>query len=161
MEKNNTKALRNVLIAIAALVVIGAAFWFTMPRSSETPFCYNFAHDMQFGDRTVAHPVNQGFRGTNGMYYYIPEVPALQKALSKQGFYIDPYESTGGQVYVAPFFGPSTRVAVESFQKKYSLPMTGQVTNDTLDKLRSLYGCPATASSTTAGFTYSTSTLQK
>ncbi len=156
---NRSHALRNV--AIAALVVaIGGALWFSLPRSAAQPFCFSFAHDMQFGDRIVAKPINIGTI-VKGVTYYYPETPALQTALKKQGFYIDPYESTGGKVYAGSFFGPSTRAAVMGFQKKYGIEQTGEVGDATIDKLASLYSCPkSTATSSTQTFVASTTIAQ-
>lgn len=142
-QKKHRVGLKNAVIMSIGLLLIVFAVWTTLPRSTKAPFCFDFSHDMQFGDRAVKHPVNGG-KIVSGIVYYIPEVPALQVALQKQGFYIDPYEKTGGDVYAGAFFGPSTRAAVMAFQKKNSLPQTGQVTNDVIDKLSALYKCPST-----------------
>lgn len=138
-------SFRLYLVVIVLLLVAGASIHYAF-RSRDS-FCFNFVHDMQFGDRAVAKPFNQGVP-LGGTTYYLPEVPALQSALAKQGFYVDPYESTGGGVYAAAFFGPSTKSAVAAFQKKAGLSQTGEVNNDTLDRLSALYSCPKTATST-------------
>ena len=146
MEKK-TKSFRKILIIAIVDVAIAAAICYVISHSSAPKFCFDFSHNMQFGDRKVDHPVNVGSIA-GGNIFYIPEVPALQEALKRQGFYIDPFETTGGKVYAAAFFGPSTRSAVMAFQKKYSLPQTGQVTDDTIDKLSQFYKCPTHATST-------------
>jgi hypothetical protein len=139
--------MKKIIITLIALIIIaGGAVWYVKTRPA--PFCFNFVHDTQFGERKVAHPSNQGIGTPGGMMYYLPEVPALQTALTREGFYVDPYEATGGKVYYGPFFGPTTQVAVKAFQKKYGIAETGTVENGTIDKLRSLYGCPTVASST-------------
>lgn len=139
LMKNN---ILNIGLIVVIVVAIGSAIWFSVPGLSKPKFCFDFVHDMQFGDRKVANPVNFGIGGPNGMMYYLPETPALQTALSKQGFTVDPYESTGGHVYAGAFFGPSTKSAVRAFQKKNGLDDTGEVNNATLDKLAALYSCP-------------------
>ncbi|HEU0080833.1 MAG TPA: peptidoglycan-binding domain-containing protein [Candidatus Paceibacterota bacterium] len=149
---NTRSSLSKTVLIVALIVIVGAALWFSIPRSTAPAFCFDFVRDMQFGDRVVAKPVNQG-TVVKGVTYYYPETPALQTALQKQGFYVDPYESTGGHVYAGSFFGPSTRAAVMSFQKKYGLAQTGEVNNDTLDKLASLYSCPKPAATTTSATT--------
>lgn len=153
--------IRNILIAVVAVVVVGIGARYLVARFAAPAFCFDFVHDMQFGDRKVAHPFNQPFGGPGGIMYYIPEVPALQTALAREGFYIDPYESTGGKVYSAAFFGPSTRAAVMSFQKKYGLSQTGEVNNDTLDKLAALYACPKAALTASSTPVLSTTTPAK
>jgi peptidoglycan hydrolase-like protein with peptidoglycan-binding domain len=112
-------------------------------------FCFNFVHDTQFGDRTVEHPSNLGIMGPHNIVYYVPETQSLQTALAKEGFEIDPYETTGGENYLTAFFGPSTQGAVKGFQKKYGIKETGEVDNDTIDKLASLYSCPKPATTAT------------
>jgi hypothetical protein len=141
-QPRSKKSIVIVAIVILALIA-GGTFWYR--KHSVAPFCFNFKHDTQFGDRKVAKPSNIGVQAPNGMFYYLPEVPALQTALSREGFYIDTYEATGGKVYYAAFFGPSTQVAVREFQKKYGMAQTGEVDNTMIDKLASLYGCPAEA----------------
>ncbi|MBX4209196.1 peptidoglycan-binding protein [Candidatus Parcubacteria bacterium] len=149
MEPSQNRSIRNIVVVALVVIAAGVVVWRVSPHAFAPAFCYDFVHDTQFGDRKVSNPVNSGFGGPGGIFYFVPQVPMLQKALQKQGFYIDPYESTGGKVYAAPFFGPSTRSAVMSFQKKYGLPETGEVNNSTIDKLASLYACPKpTASST-------------
>ena len=150
------KTLINVVVVIIVLAGVGFGVWYTLPHTA--PFCFDFVRNMQFGDREVKHPVNMG-SVANGIVYYLPEVPALQTVLQEQGFYIDPFETTGGKVYAAPFLGPSTHQAVFSFQKKYKLPQTGVVDDMTLDKLGALYTCPpapVTATSTSASTTKTT-----
>ena len=155
-QKKNSKLCRNIFVLAFVVVAAAVVVWRTMPHSPA--FCFDFSHDMQFGDRKVDHPVNMGFGGPGGIMYYIPEVPALQAALKKQGFYIDPFENTGGNIYAAAFFGPSTKSAVLSFQKKYGLPQTGQVTNDTIDKLSALYKCPTSTPVSVATISIATTT---
>ena len=165
MEPKKSKTLKNtifVLVVVVVLALVGLGTWYTLPHSSAPKFCYTFTHNMQFGDRTVANPFNIGYIAPDKNVYYLPEVPNLQTALVKQGFYVDPFEQTGGKVYAAAFYGPTTRAAVMSFQKKYALPQTGQVTNDTIDKLAALYACPtSTAATTTSAYTVSTTTPGK
>ncbi len=136
---NKTLIIAAAVIVIAAIA--GGIFWYQ--KDSQGPFCFTFAHDTVFGDREIANPSNVGYRAPNGMTYYIPEVPGLQTALARDGFYIDPLESTGGKIYYAAFYGPSTGAALKEFQKKHKLGLTGIVENSTIDKLNELYGCPA------------------
>ncbi|HEY0907810.1 MAG TPA: peptidoglycan-binding domain-containing protein [Candidatus Paceibacterota bacterium] len=136
-----SKAAIVIVLAVAIIAIAGGVFWYQ--KHSEAPFCFTFAHDTVFGDRTIANPSNTGYQALNGMTYYIPEVPALQTALAREGFYIDPLESTGGKIYYAAFYGPSTASALKEFQKKHKLGLTGIVENSTIDKLNELYGCPA------------------
>lgn len=148
-EKTNQKrkALRTVLVSGAVIIAAGS-LWHYVERNQ---FCFDFVHNTQFGDNaTLENPSNQAFIGPRGVAYYIPETPALQKALEKEGFYIDEFEMTGGGVYLDSFFGPSTKTAVIEFQKRYSIEPTGIVDNDTIDALREIYGCsaPKTATST-------------
>ena len=160
--QNKKKCKLFIGSAIILLALIGGGFWYFTHRLE--PFCFDFVHDTQFGDREVKKPSNVGFGGPGGMFYYIPEVPALHTALTREGFYVDPYELTGGKVYIAAFFGPTTQVAVKGFQKKYNLSETGTVENETIDKLRSLYGCPTTTGSSTpnqTGTTTQTATMTK
>ncbi|HVU06451.1 MAG TPA: peptidoglycan-binding domain-containing protein [Candidatus Paceibacterota bacterium] len=160
MEKKN-KIFRNSVIAASVVILIGAAFLYFGPHMAQAPFCFDFVHDTQFGDRKVEHPSNIGFGGPGGVMYYLPEVPALQKALEKQGFYIDPYETTGGKVYAGAFFGPSTRAAVMEFQKDHGLSETGEATNDVIDILAPLYACPKAAATSTETYTLGTTTPKK
>lgn len=138
---------KNYIIAAVAVIVVALgsyAYW-------NMRFCYDFVYDTQFGDKKdFSKAVNEGFMGLRGMMYYIPQVPALQKALEKDGFAIDEFERTGGKVYAAPFFGPSTKAAVIAFQEKYDLAPTGAVDNNMIDVLRSRYGCTAPKSPTEA-----------
>lgn len=131
-----------IFAAIVAIVVIAGGISLYQKKDS-TPFCFTFLHNTVFGDREIANPANIGYQAPNGMSYYIPEVPALQTVLSREGFYIDPLESTGGQIYYAAFYGPTTATALKEFQKKHELGLTGIVENSTIDKLNELYGCPA------------------
>lgn len=158
-QKHGKKgAVAGIVVVVIIAAVAGYAY---MHRAPASTFCFDFSHNMAFGDHDVTDPVNQA-QVSLGVPYYLPEVPALQKALELQGFKIDPYETTGGGVYQAAFFGPSTKVAVTAFQKRYGLPQTGQVTNDVLDQLWKLYHCDHAASSTAAMASstsaYSTST---
>ncbi len=148
--ENKSHKVRNTLIILVIIVAVVAAIWYSLPHGNARKFCFDFAHNMQFGDRPVAHPVNIGHIAPGGIIYYSPEIDALQTALDAQGFYIDPYESNGGKVYAGAFFGPSTRAAVLAFQKKYKLPETGQVTDATADRLAALYSCPKPAATTSA-----------
>lgn len=149
MEQKQSKTLR-IIVVVAVIAIVGLAVWFTSSRLNGPSFCFNFVRDMQFGDREVKNPVNKGFMTPGGLVIYLETVP-LQTALKKEGFYIDPYEANGGQVYAGAFFGPSTRVAVMDFQKKYGMGDTGEVNNDTLEKLAEIYKCPeALATSTVA-----------
>lgn len=144
-----SKSKKGLIITITAILIAIVAFGIFWYRSYvTTPFCFNFKHDTQFGDRKVEKPSNTGIQGLNGMFYYLPEVPALQTALKKEGFYVDDYEATGGNVYLGAFFGPSTQVAVKGFQKKYDMKETGEVDNSMIDKLVSLYGCKVDSSTT-------------
>lgn len=138
--KSHKKAIIIIALVIVALVA-GGIFWYR--SHSQAPFCFTFAHNTVFGDRTLANASNQGFQAPNGMMYYLPEVPALQTALTRDGFYIDPLESTGGKIYYAAFYGPTTQTALKEFQKKHKLGLTGIVENSTIDKLNELYSCPA------------------
>ena len=159
-SKNKTVIISSIILAL--VLIAGGITWYIQYR--EEPFCFNFVHNTQFGDRKVENPSNQGFGAPGGMFYYLPEVPALHTALLRQGMYVDPYEVTGGQVYYAAFFGPSTQGAVKAFQKKYKLPETGTVENDTIDVLRTLYGCPTPVSTSTpnqTGTTTPTATTTK
>ncbi|MDE1874645.1 MAG: peptidoglycan-binding protein, partial [Patescibacteria group bacterium] len=153
-------ALRNTIIVALVVIIAGAAAWYARPRSEQPKFCFDFAENMQFGDHTVVHPINQG-TSVHGVTYYIPEVPALQTALKDQGFYIDPYETTGGKVYAGSILGPTTHSAVFAFQKKYGLKQTGIVDNPTLDKLAALYTCPTPAVPASATTTAATTTSAK
>lgn len=150
-----------IIVAIIAIALIaGAVFWYK--QRDLAPFCFDFAHDTVFGDRELDNPSNVGYRAPNGMMYYLPEVPALQTALSREGFYIDPLESTGGRIYYGPFYGPTTATALKSFQKKYKLGLTGIVENSTIDKLNELYACPeGTVSPLLAPAKTATSTQQQ
>jgi len=157
----SSRILKVVLVLVLALA-IGSAVYYSFGRTNRSEFCFNFLHDTQFGDRAVAKPSNIGWRvGT--ITYYLPEVPALQTALEKQGLYIDPYEKTGGKIYAAAFFGPSTHAAVMDFQKKHGLDQSGVVDNKTIDALNSLYSCPENIATSTkpASYTLSTTTVGK
>ncbi len=155
---NKSNALKAVGIAVLVLA-IGTAVYYSFGRTNRSQFCFDFARGMQFGDRKVEKPVNQG-TVVGKMTYYLPEVPALQTALAREGFYIDPFEQTGGKIYAAAFFGPSTRSAVLSFQKKHGIEQTGTVDDATLERLGSLYSCPKDAATTTPQkFTVSTTTI--
>ena len=150
MEPKKNKKVRSVIVVVIALIVLCMAIWFTVPHSSTKPFCFDFSRNMQFGDnRPIANPVNQGFVGPGGHIYYLPEVPALQAALKKQGFFIDPDESPNNGIYAGAYFGPTTETAVESFKSKYKLPQEhmGWVTDSMLDKLSALYRCPTSTPS--------------
>lgn len=157
----NSRTVKIALIAIL-VIAIGAAIRFSFSRTNRSEFCFDFVHDTQFGDKkSLTKPTNIA-RVVSGHSYYLPQVPALQQALRKQGFYIDPYEATGGEVYAAAFFGPSTRAAVIAFQKKYGIAESGEVTNETIDKLDSLYSCPKNlATSTPSSYSVSTTTIGK
>lgn len=149
MEPQTPKTNKAAYIGggILVVLIIGTIAWFGAHRSPA--FCFNFVHDTQFGDKAMEKSSNEGIVGPRGNIYYIPEVPALQTALKKEGFYIDPLEASGGKVYMAAFFGPSTKTAVSGFQKKYGIEETGEVDNATIDKLRELYGCKETAATST------------
>jgi murein L,D-transpeptidase YcbB/YkuD len=142
--KKLTDNQKAVIISIIALLAVASALLYIKPH--ETGFCFTFAHDTQFGDRKVENPSNQGIVGKNGVEYYPIEVQALQKALKNDGLYIDSYEETGGKVYLTSFFGPTTQAALKDFQKKHGLPSTGEVDNDTIDALNTIYACPKTES---------------
>jgi hypothetical protein len=150
--------LTTIVVSVIVLVIILAGAWLVAPKSPK--YCFDFVHDTQFGDREVKKPSNSGFMGNRGIMYYINEVKALQTVLEKEGFYIDPLEKTGGEIYMGPFWGPSTRGAVISYQKKYGLEATAVVDNETIDALALKYSCPkiieVSASSTTATFSTST-----
>ncbi len=159
-KSSNTK---RIIISLVVITMIGLGLWYALPH--ESSFCFTFKHDTQFGDKKMATSSNEGYFGPRGNSYYIPEVPALQTALKKEGFYIDETEATGGGVYLTSFFGPSTQTAVRDFQKKYGMPITGEVDNAMIDKLTALYGCPAadTATSTASikeNYSISTTTIQ-
>jgi hypothetical protein len=162
LQKKQGKSVIRIILIVVLLALLGAAVWFTFTREKRGSFCFDFSHDMQFGDgQVIKNPVNEGRVMLNGTYY-LPEVPALQEALTRQGLYIDPFENTGGKIYAASFFGPSTRVAVMAFQKKNGLPQTGQVNNETIDRLSKLYKCPPSRSvATTTIVTVSTTTPKK
>lgn len=156
--QEKSKALRNTVIVSIVVIIVALGIWYTIPREPE--FCFNFLHDMAYGDRSIEHPINPGFVGGHNITYYLPEVPALQTALLKEGFYIDPYELTGGKVYYAAFFGPTTKAALLGFQKKYNLEENAMVDDETSDKLKELYGCETnpTATSTLSYTATSTNT---
>ncbi|HVT75135.1 MAG TPA: peptidoglycan-binding domain-containing protein [Candidatus Paceibacterota bacterium] len=162
MEQKKNRTLRNSVI-VAAVIIVAIAVWYFALRTTETPFCFDFVHDTQFGDRVVAKASNVGHIAPSGAtIYYIPEVPALQTALEREGFYIDAFEKTGGGVYVTSFFGPTTRTAVMAFQKKHGLSETGQVTNDVIDVLSARYACPrGAATSTPSDYSFATTTPKK
>lgn len=128
-----------VVGVISILVIVSAGVLYFKPKNPS--FCFSFAYNMQFGDRVVENPVNQGFLGPGGVVYYPAEIKALQTALKYSGFYIDPYEETGGGVYMGGFFGPSTQTALKEFQKKNGLEPSGEVRDGTVDRLNELYGC--------------------
>ncbi len=141
METQSKHTKVTIGLILAGVLIIGSvAAWYT--SHSRGYFCFTFAYNTVFGDRTIENPSNSGFMAPNGMMYYLPEVPALQTALEREGFYIDPLEKTGGKIYYGPFYGPSTGVALREFQKKHNLGLTGIVENSTIDKLNELYGCP-------------------
>jgi hypothetical protein len=126
--------------AIVFMGVIFVAVWTLSPK--QTPFCFNFVRDMQFGDRTVKNPVNQGIQGVRGMMYFPVEMTALHTVLNKEGYSVDPLEATGGKMYMGAFYGPTTQGAIREFQKKNSIKETGVVDNDTIDLLAKKYSCP-------------------
>lgn len=134
-----TSNQKIVIGIISTIIVISASILYFGPKNRG--FCFTFAYNMQFGDRIVNNPVNEGFLGPGGVAYFPVEVKALQTALKYSGFYIDPYEETGGGVYMAGFFGPSTITALKAFQKKYGLEPSGEVRDGTVDKLNELYKC--------------------
>ncbi len=152
---------KKILSIVGAIIVITVTLIIVTPR--EPAFCFNFVHDTQFGDRIVKNPSNGSVIGPRGIEYFVPEVPALQTALKKEGFYIDEYEATGGGVYFTSFFGPSTKNAVISFQKKYGIKPTGEVDNDTIDALKVRFECPLVATTTeaVATSTYTTATTSR
>ncbi|MBI5134400.1 MAG: peptidoglycan-binding protein [Candidatus Taylorbacteria bacterium] len=145
METNTptaNKSSKNAYIAGAAIVAIAIAAGLYIVRQNS--FCFDFAYDTQFGDKKdFAKASNEAFMGPGGSLYYIPENPALQKALEKEGFFIDELEKTGGNVYLTSFFGPTTQTAVKAFQERYDLAPTGEVDNNMIDVLRERYGCTA------------------
>ena len=129
------------ILIVALLILVGITFLY----SKTEKFCFTFDYNTAFGDRSVSAPSNQGFFGPGGIQYFIPELPALQKILEQEGLWIDPFEKTGGKIYAAAFFGPSTKTALTDFQKKYGITPTGQAGKKTIDKLTELYGCPLSA----------------
>ena len=126
------------------LILVGITFLYLKTEK----FCFTFDYNTSFGDRLVSTPSNQGFFGPGGMQYFIPELPALQKMLEREGLWIDPFEKTGGKIYAAAFFGPSTKTALTDFQIKHGITPTGQAEKETIDKLTELYGCPLNAKET-------------
>lgn len=150
MKSDTKNKLIYVVITGVIAVLILATFFL---KNRQGSFCFNFVHDTQFGDRIVEKPSNKGFLMGN-VSYYVPEISMLQTALERKGFSIDEYEKTGGKVYPAAFFGPSTKSAVIGFQKKYGLAETGEVNNDTIDKLNSMFAC-ATSTKMVASTTVS------
>jgi hypothetical protein len=154
LPQGNKKNIIMIIIGIVILVLI--AMWYFTPRTAS--FCFTFAQDTQFGDRVVENPSNSGIMGKNGTEYFPVEVRALQNALEKDGFYIDPYEKTGAEIYLTAFFGPTTVTAVKAFQKKHGLEESGQVDNGMIDKLNELYACPKSDKATTTPTTSTAST---
>ena len=134
-----SQAQKIVVGIVSILVIVSASFLYFKPKNPS--FCFTFAYNMQFGDRIVTNPVNEGLLGPGGMVYFPVEIKALQTALKYSLFYIDPYEETGGGVYLGGFFGPSTQTALKEFQKRYGLEPSGEVRDGTVDKLNELYGC--------------------
>ncbi|HEY9480861.1 MAG TPA: peptidoglycan-binding domain-containing protein [Candidatus Paceibacterota bacterium] len=133
--------ITRALIGIVAIALVAVLAWIYVPRP--THFCFDFLHDMYFGEsKTLAHPVNTGVVGNRGIQYFPVETKALQTALKNEGYYIDPSEETGGGVYLTAYFGPSTQVALKAFQRKAGLTDTGIVDNETADALTARYGCP-------------------
>jgi hypothetical protein len=156
MEHTQNKKFIPLVVGIIILIIVSGVLWFILPH--EPKFCFTFAPNTQFGEKKdfTDYP-NNGFDGPRGMTYFLPETNALQTALKKEGFYIDELEETGGGVYLAAFYGPTTQTAVRDFQKKYGLEQTGIVGNDMLEKLNEKYACPP-SSAGTASTTYSIST---
>lgn len=147
--QKKSNASKWAIVCVVGALVIGVGAWYAIGKDARPKFCFDFSYNMQYGDRTVKNPVNQGSMVGN-MTYYVPELPALQVALIKQGFKIDDFETTGGKVYAGPFFGPSTKTALLAFQKKNDLPETGDVNDLTTDRLSKLYKCPPSTPSATS-----------
>lgn len=150
MEPQKTSKKPFIIGAIVvALVAVAAFAAFGQRPGRDLGFCFNFDRNTQYGDREVANPSNVGITMPDKITYYY-EVNYLQKALQAEGFYVDPYETTGGNVYAGAFFGPSTQSAVKQFQAKYGFSETGQVDPIVSEKLRELYGCVAEAPTATS-----------
>jgi peptidoglycan hydrolase-like protein with peptidoglycan-binding domain len=131
----------HIVIVVIAIAIVAAALWRFVPRTPS--FCFDFLRDMYYGEnKTLAHPVNTGIQGNNGIMYFPIETTALQTALEKEGFSIDPSEKTGGGVYLTAYFGPSTQTALKAFQRKAGLDDSGVVDDQTADALSARYGCP-------------------
>ncbi len=67
----------------------------------------------------------------------LPDVLRLQTALQREGLY-PPAGETLASCPLSAVFGPCTALAVTAFQKKYSIPSTGQVDSATRAQLNSL-----------------------
>lgn len=161
MQETTTDKKPNKVAPIALIIVaLVLLFLWQKNNMKESSFCFDFQQNTQFGDRELANPVNSGIKVLK-LTYYIPEVPALQMALGKEGFDIDTYETTGGGVYAAAFYGPSTRQAVTGFQTKYDMEPSGEVREGTIEKLNELYGCEdGQISSFPTDYSVSTTTIE-
>lgn len=145
---------KTLIILVAFIVIVSATLLYFKPF--ETGFCFTFTYDTQFGDKKdFKNASNTGVTGPGGVEYYPIEVKALQTALKNEGLYIDPSEETGGGVYLAAYFGPSTQTAVRNFQEKSDIAITGEVNNNTIDALNKIYACktPKTTLSTSPATT--------